>query len=139
MRQSLYGREYIRARAEDLMEDQCRIFRPGPTQLVYDPETRRATHSPTTTIYLGKCRVWEVPAGGQFVLGEVEYTTSQLWMSIPHNAPIPNQDDQVEILESVDGSLQGKFLKITSIVRGGNLRSSRRMHVDFVDRKDVRT
>lgn len=137
MRISPTARRYLTRRSEHLMEDECRIFTPGLTRVEYDPETRVATTVQGTDYYLGKCRLWEVPAGGKFDLGELTYTMSQTWLSIPYDAPVPETDQLVEMLKSVDPGLTGKILRITSVVHGGGLRGSRRMQVEFVDRKDV--
>lgn len=119
------------------MEDECRIYIPGLRRVHYDPDTRVATTLSGTDFYRGKCRLWEVPAGGKFDLGDLTYTMSQTWLSIPYDAPVPDTDHLVEMLKSVDPDLVGRILRITSVVHGGGLRASRRMQVEFVDRKDV--
>lgn len=135
MKVSDYARNYLRSRSTELMEDTCRIYRPSSNRVSYNPVTRQAINTTGTDIYRGVCRVWEVPAGGKFVLGEVEYTTTQLWLSLPYDSPVPEPDDQVEILASDDVSLIGRHLKVLSVVRGGGLRGSRKMQVEFVDKK----
>lgn len=119
------------------MEDECRVYTPVATRVVYDQVTRRATTVQGRDIYRGRCRLWEVPAGGKFALGEVEYTTSQTWLSLPFDAPVPQPDDMVQMIRSTDPSLNGRHLKILSVTRGGGLRGSRRMQVELADRKDA--
>lgn len=137
MRISPTARRYLTKRSSELMEDACRIYTPGLTRVEYDPETRVATTITGETYYEGKCRLWEVPAGGRFDLGDIQYTMSQTWLSIPFDAPVPNTDQLVQMTMSVDPGLVGKILRITSVVHGGGLRGSRRMQVEFIDRKDA--
>lgn len=137
MRISPTARRYLKKRSTHLMEDECRIYTPGLTRVVYDPVTREATTVSGKEFYQGKCRLWEVPAGGKFDLGDLQYTMSQTWLSIPFDAPVPDTDQLVQMTKSVDEDLVGKILRITSVVHGGGLRGSRRMQVEFMDRKDV--
>lgn len=115
------------------MEDAVRITRPGPTKVVYDPITRKSTTVTGTQVYQGKARLWEVSAGGHQIIGDQEFRVSQTYLSIPWDAPIPEPEDRVQILLSVDPQLVGRSLLILSVTRGGGLRVSRKMSVRFTD------
>ena len=138
MRISQFSRSYLRVRAVELMSDECVIFRPGNGgKVTYNPSNRQATVGSGTTIYSGPCRMWEVTGGSPVILADDELVVSQLWLSIPYNAAVPEPEDQVRITDSDDESLVGRHVKIMSIVRGGGLRASRRMQVQFIDSKKV--
>jgi hypothetical protein len=127
--------EYIREADTSLMTSTCRIFTPDITTN-YNPATGRVTSGPGTTKYTGPCRVWEVPAGQQVVVGGEELVTVQTYFSIPYSVfPLPEAEDVVAIITSDDPDLVGRSLSIISTVRGGGLRASRRFLVQVSDSK----
>lgn len=58
-------------------------------------------------------------------------------LAIPWDAPVPEPEDQAKITESDDDSLIGRYVKILNITRGGGLRASRQMMVQYLDTKKV--
>lgn len=133
MRISQFARAYGRQRAGALMEDACRIERPGPGEAVYNPTTRKVTTNVGTVVYQGACRIWSVPGGGVQTIGDQKFRLSQTYLSIPWNAAIPEPEDRILITISTDPELVGRTLRINSVVRGGGLRVSRQMNVSFID------
>jgi len=134
MRVSPYAAQYIRNKAVDLMNGACRITKPG--EVVYDKATRTSRVAEGALKYEGPCRLWEVPAGSQVVVGDEQITVSQTYFSIPHWVmPLPEADDIILITTSDDPDLAGRMIKIMSTVRGGGLRASRRFQVRVSDSK----
>lgn len=129
---SPFARAYGRHRATELMEDRCRILRPGPVSTTYDPVTRKVITVSGVLVYEGACRLWEANTSRTEVNGQL-FTVAQPYLSIPWDAPIPEMNDRVEMLDSVDSKLVGRGLIIMSVTRGGGLRVSRRMAARFTD------
>jgi hypothetical protein len=80
----------MRARAESLMSDTCRITRPGDGDPVFDPNTGTYTDPPPVTVYEGKCR-FNVPgqiAGSQTASGgDATWTVQDSVLSLPIDGP----------------------------------------------------
>jgi hypothetical protein len=131
MRISPTAQAYIRKRATELMADQCRIFK--PQKPVLDRSTGKTVTPAPIIKYEGPCRFWEVQSGGQVLIGDEQLTMSQTYLSLPFDAPVPESDDIVELTGSADSSLVGSTVQVISIVRGGGLRSSRKMLVRVVE------
>jgi hypothetical protein len=115
------------------MEDSVRITRPGPGEVSYDPGTREATTNNGVLVYEGVARLWEVRGGSKQIIGDQQIRVTQTFLSIPWGASIPEPKDRVKITGSVDTQLVDRTLRIQSIVRGGGLRVSRVMNVEFYD------
>ena len=147
---SPFARSYIRRRATRLLLMTCKITRPGgSSSVVYDPVTRKATRATgSKVVYEGNCRYWEVMAGSKTVVGEQELNVTQSWVSIPYDAKSPDgslaeveADDLITFTaspegEDIDPLLTGRTVNVVSIIFGGGLRASRRMQVEFTDRKE---
>lgn len=127
---SSYARKYVRERTADRMVDACKIWKPGPP--VLDPATGKTKRGPGTTKYEGPCRVWEAPVGSPTFDTQQKLVVTATYLSIPFDAPVPDQDDVVLITKSDDSDLQGRTVSIVSMVRGGGLRASRRFQVRIV-------
>jgi hypothetical protein len=115
------------------MEDQCVVFTPGV--MVNDPATHRSKRSNPVIKYQGKCRFWEVQAGSQSVIGDQQVVVTQSYLSLPYDAPVPESDDIVQIVQSADSDLVDRTVQVVSVVRGGGLRASRKFLVRLVDSK----
>ena len=77
-----------------------------------------------------------MPGGQQIVVGDEEITITKTQFSIPYWVmPLPEEDDIVVMIESVDPDLVGRTLSIQSVVRGGGLRSSRLFQVQIAESK----
>ena len=131
MRISPTAQSYIRKRATSLMDDACKIYKPGKP--VLDRNTGKTTTSAPNIKYDGPCRYWEVQSGQQIMVGEEEIVLSQSYLTLPFDAPVPESDDTVEITASVDPTLVGTTVSVISIVRGGGLRASRKLLVRVVE------
>lgn len=131
MRISPTTQAYIRKRATDLMHDTCIIYKPGKP--VLDRNTGKTHTGPPLVKYTGPCRFWEVQAGQQMLMGDEQITITQTYLSLPFDAPVPEEDDTVEILACADASLVGMTVSVISVVRGGGLRASRKMLVRVVE------
>ena len=127
-----YGRGVIQGQAESLMDSQIKISRPGRA---YDPVTRRDSNTAGDLIYEGKARIWEVPGGSTAIIGDDEIVMTSTYMSVPYSAPMPEADDLIVIVDSVDPDLIGRTVNIDSIVRGGSLAASRQFSVTLSSSK----
>lgn len=132
LRISPYAKTYIRDRATDLMNATVRINKPAPA---YDPVTRTTTNTEGPVKYEGPARIWEVPGGQQIIIGDQEIVVTQSNMSIPWDAPVPEVDDLIIVVDSDDSDLVGRSINIESMVRGGGLRASRRFEVSISSSK----
>lgn len=132
MRISPFAASYVRKRTTEHMVDRCKIWRPG--DVVVDNDGN-ASRNIAEVKYEGACRFWEVSAGQQVVVGDQQISMTQSYLTLPYNAPVPEQDDIVQITESADSDLQGRVVNITGVVRGGGLRASRRFTVQVVESK----
>jgi len=138
---SVYGissraRDYIRRRASYTMEATCRIERVLPP--VFDQTSGRATSGSRTTIYEGKCRIWEVNAGSGVVnIGDDDILMPTTQLSLPWDIdPIPDRKDQVLITDhDSDSSMIGQRFEIQSHVKAGDLRATRRFTVLGFDQR----
>jgi len=131
MRISPTSQAYIRKRATALMHDACTIYKPGKP--VLDRNTGKTVTGPPTVKYTGPCRIWEVSAGQQMLMGDEQITLTQTYLSLPFDAPVPEEDDTVQILQADDTNLVGKTVSVISTVHGGGLRASRKLLVRVVE------
>lgn len=127
---SQFATDYLRSRSQDRMEDECRIFRQGAVEIGDDHTARRGTD---IIRYEGRCRVWEVNTGNQVLISDVQVVVTQTFLSLPWDAPVPESDDIVKVIRSVDPDLEGRTLSVVSVSRGGGLRASRKILVRVVD------
>lgn len=122
--------DYVRSRATGVMQAQCKIVRvTGPS---FDQATGRATTGTRSTIYQGRCRVWEVVGGGTpMLIGEEEVEVDNTQLSLPFDVnPVPKRYDQVEITaHATDPSMVGKRFEINSGAMAGDLRATRRFSI----------
>lgn len=133
MRISQFARDYGRAHATEMMEDEVRITHPGPTETSYNPATREVTTTNGVLVYQGVARVWEVRAGSKQTIGDRVLRVTQTYVSIPWDSAIPEPLDRIKITASVDPRLVGRTQRVQSVTRGGGLRVSRVMLVEFYD------
>lgn len=133
MRISQFARDYGRSHATEMMEDSVRITRPGPAETSYDPNTREVTTTNGVLVYEGIARVWEARAGTKLTVGDKVLRVTQTYVSIPWDSPIPEPLDRIKITGSVDTRLVGRTMRVQAITRGGGLRVSRVMLVEFYD------
>ena len=130
---SPFAAAYVRKRTTERMVDECRIWKPG--KVVLDRTTGKTVREVLQVRYEGPCRFWEVTAGNQVVIGDQQYVSTQSYLSLPFNSPIPESDDVVQITKSDDIDLIGRTVRVISVVRGGGLRASRKFLVQVVDSK----
>jgi hypothetical protein len=130
---SRYAQRYIRDKATELMPGTCRFYAPPNTDDPgnYNPTTGDWSSGAITVKWTGPCRIWEVAAGQQVVVGEQEIVTTQTYLSLPFDVtPLPEHDDIIEVLTYPDDpDLVGRTVSIEDFVRGGGLRASRRFLV----------
>ena len=90
----------LRAQAESLMVDECRITAPG--EVVTDPETGEVTNE-RETVYEGRCKVQSKAAAIQSAeAGEASFTVVSREVHIPANA--------AEILDGYEVEITGSLL-----------------------------
>ena len=134
---SRFAASYVRKRTAERMTDTCEIWKPGP------PVTDRAnggkaTRAKALVKYFGPCRIWEVNAGTQVLIGDEKLVMTQTYLSLPFNSVVPESEDVIKIVSCDDNDLVGRTVTVISVVRGGGLRASRKFLVQVVDsRKDT--
>lgn len=131
MRISPFAASYVRKRTAERMDDVCKVWKPGPP--VLDRTTGKTRRGDSVVKYEGPCRFWEVTSGQQALLGDTQVVFSQSYLSLPYNSVVPESDDVVKIIRSVDADLTGRTVRVVSVVRGGGLRASRRFMVQVID------
>lgn len=128
------ARQWVRARATEVMEYTCLITR-GSTLEGYDESTLVFTaDGPREMVYEGPCRIWELGGLSPIVLGDTETYQQTTQLSIPWDTEeIIMRYDQVEILTAPqDSQLVGERFEIQNVVKGGELRATRRFEVTGV-------
>jgi hypothetical protein len=128
---SAEARRYVRARATEVMEYTCQIYR-GSTPEGYDESTLVYTAGGLADlIYEGPCRIWEVAGASAVVLGDTEVYQQPTQMSIPWDeSVIIRRYDEVLITEAPeDSQMVGERFEIQSIAKGGELRATRKFQV----------
>jgi hypothetical protein len=120
--------DYVRRTATSIMISTCRIERVNKPS--FNTDTGRAVPGSKTTIYEGPCRIWEVSGGAPILVSEDEVTMQSTQLSIPWNAsPVPERNDEVEILTSPDPAVVGKRFVIDTSAKAGEMRATRRFAV----------
>jgi len=121
--------DYVRERAESIMGYYCKIERVKPPG--FDNATHQVIPGQRTTIYEGRCRVWEVSGGAPVMVAEDEVTMQTTNLSLPWDiSPVPERDDEVTITASdADDYMIGKRFVIDSSAKAGELRATRRFLV----------
>lgn len=121
--------DYVRKNATAIMQYDCKIERVAhgghdEDTLVYTPGSR-------TTIYEGKCRIWEVQGTQVSIAADVDVTTQQTNLSIPWDVEVvPQRNDEVLITASpTDPALVNKRFQIQSSAKAGEMRATRRFVV----------
>lgn len=127
---SAYARSYVRRRATEVMEYTCRIERRSG-KAGYDDDTLAHIQAPREVLYEGRCRVWEVTAGGAVVVGDTDVYTQATNLSIPWDTPVViKRYDEVQILTAPqDSQMVGERFEIATTAKAGELRATRRFEV----------
>ena len=131
MRVSPFAKEYIRKRAEMLMNGTCRIWTPSEDRVRQPDGSYKA--APGLTKYEGPCRLWEVSAGSLQSVNDQMVAETNTYFSIPWDAPVPESQDWIKIITHEDPALVGRTVYIHSMYKGGGLRASRRFMVEIKD------
>lgn len=130
MRISPFSRSYLRKRASDKMEDLCEIWRHGTLPL--NKATGVVTTTKQTLLYSGKCRIWQVVAGTQVLMGDEQIVMSTTYLSLPYDAYVPNYDDIIHVIKTSDPALNSSYFHVVGTSFSGGLRASRRFTVDVL-------
>jgi Family of unknown function (DUF6093) len=128
---SAEARQWVRARATEVMEYTCRITR-GDRPEGYDEETLVFTPDGLAeVIYEGICRIWEVANTSSIMVGDVDIYQTNTNLSIPWDTPaIVKRYDEVTILTAPqDSQMVGKRYEIQTVAKAGELRATRRFEV----------
>ena len=131
---SPFALNYLRVRSDEMMVSECVIVRPSPTQspVVLDPVSRKAVVSDGAPVYTGVCRMWQVSSGNNTWEQDREVAIATTYLSLPHGA-VAEPNDLVLITADNDPALVGRSLTVEAVTRGGGLRGSRVMRVQFND------
>lgn len=126
------GKVYIRAAALGNMNSQIQIVR--PTEPIYDPTTGFAIGTRAAEGYTGRAHIHPAVPGADVYAGEALEGVTTIPVSIPWNAtPVPNDEDQVVVLDDEDPGLIGKTLRITDANGSGIGFPVRMLTCTFVD------
>lgn len=128
---SAEARQWVRARATEVMEYTCRITRGGVPEgydentLIYTPE------GVADVIYEDICRIWEVASANSITVGDTDIYQMSTQLSIPWDTPaIVKRYDEVTILTAPqDSQMVGKRYEIQTVQKAGELRATRRFEV----------
>jgi hypothetical protein len=131
---SAEARQYVRARATEVMEYTCRITRGAPPE-GYDEDTLVYTPAGLAEeVYTGPCRIWEVAGAASVVVGDTDVYQQTTQLSIPWDtSALIMRYDEVEILTAPqDSQVVGKRYEIQTVAKAGELRATRRFEVTGV-------
>lgn len=129
-----FARSYLQTRSGVLLTHSCAINRPTVgTEVTYDSNTKLASQVPPTEVYVGSCRLWAINAPNDFFYQERETHRGTTNLSLPAIASGVRPNDVVTILTHSDPEMVGRSLTVIQVNRGGELRKSRIMSVEFVD------
>ena len=122
------AKAYVRRAAEAQFTCTVRIF--TPTDPTLDTNTGLYTSVEGAETYNGPARIWSVDGGQLIEVGEGDYAFQSTYCSIPwDHQPIPQVDQQVEVVASDDPGLVGRAFRIMSVDGGGQARATRRMQI----------
>lgn len=131
-----WARAYVRTRATEVMEYDCRIERVNRPES-YDEDTLVLAPSDRETVYEGKCRVWELAGASLVAVGDTDTYVQATQLSIPWDTTeVILRYDEVEILDAPqDSQMVGKRFEIQNVAKAGELRATRRFEVTSVMEK----
>lgn len=120
---------YVRKQATEIMQAQCRIERVNPP--TFNQTTGTAVPGSRTTIYEGRCRIWEAAGASVTFVGEDDVSLQSTQLSIPWDVNVlPKKDDEVQMIShNTDALIVGKRFVIDSSAKAGELRATRRFSV----------
>jgi hypothetical protein len=122
------AKAYVRRAAEAQFTSEVRIF--STTVPTLDTDTGLYAATEGTQTYSGPARIWSVDGGQVISVGEGDYAYQSTFCSIPwDHTPVPEVDQQVEVLASDDESLVGRTFRIMSVDGGGQARATRRLQI----------
>lgn len=133
-----FARNFLRVRANALLQDECVITRPGPSKVEVDPETNIAKRvSGDTIVYEGKCRLWGMPADGksEYQARDVHADTTRL--SIPWDAEMPQINDVVKVSKQDDEAIFDHIFTVQGYNHAGGLRGTRVLTVATYSGEEV--
>ena len=128
---SAEARQWVRARATEVMEYTCQITRGGVPE-GYDEDTLVYTAAGVSQIvYEGVCRIWELAGASAIMVGDADIYQQATQLSIPWDSPeVIKRYDEVEILTAPqDSQVVGKRYEIQTVAKAGELRATRRFEV----------
>lgn len=125
-----WARSYVRTRATQVMEFDCRIERLEKPE-AYDENTLEMSPAQRQVVYTGKCRVWELTGSSTVLVGETDVYLQPTQLSIPWNTTaIIKRGDEAEITGAPqDSQMVGKRFEIQNVAKAGELRATRRFEV----------
>jgi Family of unknown function (DUF6093) len=122
------AKAYVRRAAEAQFTCTVRIF--ATTVPTLNTTTGLYTSSEGAEVYSGPARIWSVDGGQVIAVGEGDYAYQSTFCSIPWDTvPVPDVDQQIEVLTSDDTDLVGRTFRIMSVDGGGQARATRRMQI----------
>ena len=130
-----HARQYVRARAREVMEYTCEIYR-GEKPDAYDEDSLIYTVGSglKEVIYSGVCRIWELSSASSIVVGDTDVYQQATNLSIPWDEPaIIRRYDEVLITSAPqDSQMVGERFEIQTIAKAGELRATRRFEITGV-------
>jgi hypothetical protein len=121
----------MRARAESLMSDTCRITRPGDGDPVFDPNTGTYTDPPPVTVYEGPCRIpsRDVSSSQANVAG-ASWTVGEFPLDLPvaGSESVAVGNTVTYVSSAHDPSLAGRVFGVVEVGRASQA-TARRLRV----------
>lgn len=126
------GTRLVQSMATSQMLQTCaveRVVLPG-----YNPTTLVAQAGSRTTIYTGKCRIWEQENPSQLQITETDFLAYTTVLSLPWDTSgVVKLHDEVEITASpTDSQWVGARFRIQSLKQGGQIRATRSFVVERI-------
>jgi Family of unknown function (DUF6093) len=128
---SAEARQWVRARATEVMEYTCQISRGGVPE-GYDEDTLVYTAAGVSqVIYEGICRIWEVASANSITVGDTDIYQMSTQLSIPWDTPavVKRYDEVIILTAPQDSQMVGKRYEIQTVQKAGELRATRRFEV----------
>lgn len=103
----------LRSDQESLLADTCTVSRASAAAPVFDEEQGTYTEPAPSNVYTGSCRISPLTVQDRAALfGERAVDLVMYQGTFPHDAPVFEKDDVVEVTASADSQLVGRRLEV---------------------------
>lgn len=140
-RSNKYARMLAQVHAKGNMIAKIELKRGGDAAPVWNPVTNQVESPEGEVIWgpdpadptKGIARIYAVTGPVTMGLGDEPQYFQSTYISIPLEAPLPEIDDVVEVIEHPDIKLVGRFYRVVDVERGGQIPVVHKMQVVGVE------